>query len=108
MAKREKEYDPVRTLRRMRYFVVAVLLVVLAWLVASNVYVETRSSNAFDELYYSTLDARSDTALLRGPCEPRRPGFGLRRAQVRPSEQQGIGRRSRLQGLLEGQGFRVC
>ena len=30
MGKREREYDPARTLRRMRNFVVAVLLAVLA------------------------------------------------------------------------------
>ena len=38
MGKREREYDPARTLRRMRNFVVAVLLAVLAWLLLSRAY----------------------------------------------------------------------
>lgn len=63
MGKREREYDPARTLRRMRNFVVAVLLAVLAWLLLSRAYAATRADNALDELYYSTLDSRSCEAL---------------------------------------------
>ena len=63
MGKREREYDPARTLRRMRNFVVAVLLAVLAWLLLSRAYAATRTDNALDELYYSTLDSRSCDAL---------------------------------------------
>ena len=63
MGKREREYDPARALRRMRNFVVAVLLAVLAWLLLSRAYAATRADNALDELYYSTLDSRSCEAL---------------------------------------------
>lgn len=63
MGKREREYDPARTLRRMRNFVVAVLLAALAWLLLSRAYAATRADNALDELYYSTLDSRSCEAL---------------------------------------------
>ncbi len=70
MSKREKECDPARTLRRMRNFVVAVLLAVLAWLLLSRAYVATRADNALDELYYSTLDHGSGTALLCGHYSP--------------------------------------
>ena len=70
MGGREKEYDPMRTLRRMRNTVVAVLLAVLAWLLLSRAYAATRADNALDELYYSTLDCGSEEAFLHGHYSP--------------------------------------
>lgn len=91
MGKREREYDPARTLRRMRNFVVAVLLAVLAWLLLSRAYAATRTDNALDELYYSTLDSRSCDALwMRGHRSPTVLASALSAYKADPPRNEGI------------------
>lgn len=90
MGGREKDYDPIRTLRRMRNAVVAVLLAVLAWLLLSRAYAATRADNALDELYYSTLDCGSEEAFLHGHYSPTVLASALSAYKADPPRNEGL------------------